>query len=186
MSLPADQVVGRIAKLEGWLAYLRDVWASLEAESLAHGDYGGVSGFGEDVERVYTCGRCGGRGCKFCQRGPDRVRVSEPDPYRDDVPKGVTFQEERDEGARLDNEIARLQRFARIRAGVEIREDKHLRIVRLYDRLTDREHVFLMRLERALADGADLRDLAENLAGRIPRPPREYRGVKFDGTNHRR
>jgi hypothetical protein len=168
------EVENRTRKLRGWLAYLSNVWDQVEAESLAHGGYGGAPGFAEESERVCTCGRCGGRGCRFCRKG--KVRITVRDAYKTDVSAGVAFKEKPDEGARLDAEIARLQRLARIRAGGEIREDKHLRLVRLHDHLTAREHDFLLRLERALDNGADLRDLAEHLPGRIPRPPKQYRG----------
>jgi hypothetical protein len=173
--LPASHVEDRAAKLRGWLAYLGRVWDEIEAEALARDD-GGLPGFGEATSRTYTCGACGGRGCRKCHRG--RVTITERDPYSTDLPATTTgvklaTSDPKSEIARIDREIDRLRRLVRIRAGAEVREDRHLRLIRAHERLTAGERSFLSRLERALSNGATLDVLAETMSGRIPRPPKE-------------
>lgn len=197
----------RLKKLRVWLDVLADALDVYDDLQSRTEETSSISGFAPEPWRRGQCGACGGRGCAYDltsrQRYLDieevddqrlRARVlqlggivfyRDVDQYRFGVPKTSTFsggelsKSVRD-SKRRDASIANLERWERIRAGLEVMEDRDVRQLRIID---SRLRGFTQRLRAAVDglpaelrrrlpdDAAALAALDAALPGAIPRPP---------------
>lgn len=174
----ANQLAGRVAKIEEWMTFLDGVYAELISRSE---ETPAPPGF-DAKPRSRPCEHRGawrrGRLCLACDNSGWRPLAPGEegiDPYRADIKTRFAVQEsESSKQARvwayIDDKIEALRRDKRIRLGVEVPEGRNLADVRRV------EHAlggFGRRLARELRarPGATACELAVAIPGRIPSPP---------------
>lgn len=203
----------RHEKLKAWLAVLWDSLEVYDDLLSRPEESSSLSGFAPEPWLRGVCARCGGVGCEVDERSRLRYLEYEPelakrrgarertmrdvgrvyyrdiDPYREGVGVrtswngGALSKTVRDARAR-DASIARLERMERIRAGLEVPEDRDVRQVRIVgqrlrgftSRLLGAVDSLPGHLRRALhaEDETALDALDALLPGRIPGPPPAY------------
>ncbi len=178
MLVHANQIEGRVEKIEGWLLFLDRVYGELisrpeETPAPPGFDAGPRTRPCEHRpawRRGNLCLGCDNTGWRGLARGEEGL-----DPYRADITTRFAVVESSSSraarlGAYLDDKIEKLRRDTRIRLGVEVPEGRDLAAIR---RVEHAMGDFGRRLARELRarPSASPYELALAIPGRIPPPP---------------